>query len=480
MTDVLPKPDSAADADPELETLRTNAWCGEPAMGSPGDQSLGWGARRDMPPIPQRLARAPVPVDLSQWADPRVGWGAVLPMRQGLTNAELAEGVDAPEPIRELIKARGNAPVFRYRGLKGGLLTRFYTDGKQPADLNLRGLRGIGPTAVPRYLLLIGTPEELPWGLQMRLQAEAFVGRLDLDPAGLERYVEALLGEWHGATRDVKRPVIWAVDHGHPDITRLMRRTIAERVLAKFKEDNEFDVAKGFFSDVQATHHDLVQALGERQPAFVVTSSHGATFPLDQPAAMRAQLGLLVDHQKTLTDANAVVGAWNARGAIWYAHACCSAGTEAKSRFEGLVGADSSLGKTLAAISQVGACTAPLPRALLGGKNPLGAFIGHIEPTFDWTLRDPTNGQVTTQHIVDALYEALHAADRPPIGKALAGYFRAVAGLLQDYADALDAVDAQESGALQRARRARLIAADCQAMVILGDPTVRLPLPEQN
>jgi hypothetical protein len=36
-----------------------------------------------------------------------------------------------------------------------------------------------------------------------------------------------------------------------------------------------------------------------------------------------------------------------------------------------------------------GARISPLPRALLGAEKPLRAFVGHVEPTFDWTLRDP-------------------------------------------------------------------------------------------
>ena len=134
-------------------------------------------------------------------------------------------------------------------------------------------------------------------------------------------------------------------------------------------------------------------------------------------------------------------------------------------------------GRTLAAIAGAGACTAPLPRALLGGSNPLAAFIGHVEPTFDWTLRDPLTGQATSQHVVDALDGTLHLAKRPTIGRAMSAYFGAVAGLLQDNADALDAIEAQEPDALARARRSRLMATDRLAMVILGDPTVRLPKP---
>lgn len=463
----------------DLDLLRSNAWCGEAASGALAADSAAWGTRSDFAP-PQQ-SRAPPPLNLDQWQHPQVGWGVVLADRDDVPAPDKARGTDAPEPIRALIAARGNAPVLRWRAdVKEGRLRRYAADGSA-ADLSLRGARGIGANAVPRYLLLVGTPAELPWSLQYRLQTEAFVGRLDLDAAGLERYVEALLNEWSGAPRDVRHPLLWCVDHGHPDITWLMRHSIADRLHQALLIDPEFDMAQGYRVGADATHASLRAALSQRQPAFVLTSSHGATFPLDDSdtarAQLRGQLGALIDAQHAMGDPVSIAKAWNPRGAIWYAHACCSAGADARSRFAGLVAAQSSLGRTLAAIAGTGACTAPLPRALLGGPNPLGAFIGHVEPTFDWTLRDPLTGQVTSTHVVEALYNELHLATRPPVGRALARYFGAVAGLLQDHQDALDAIEQQEPDALSRARRTRLMAEDCLAMVLLGDPTVRLPLP---
>lgn len=456
--------------------LLSNAWCGEAAQGELSASSLGWGAQRDLK-RPAQMAAAPKPADPNDWRHPDIGWGVVLPDREDVPAADKARGLDAPPAIRRLIAERGNAPVLRYRSVApSGFLRRHEHDGSQ-ADLNLRGARGLAPKSVPRYLLIVGSPAAIPWELQYRLQTDAFVGRLDLDDAGLERYVDALLADWAGSPRDVKRPLVWAVDHGHPDITWLMRRGIADRLKVLLAADTELDMAGGFCSDAAATHAALANALAERRPAFVVSASHGATFPLGQLDAMRAQLGLPVDAAHAVAPLNDLATGWNARGAIWYAHACCSAGAHAGSRFAGLVGADSSLGRTLAGIGQLGACTAPLPRALLGGANPLGAFIGHVEPTFDWTLRDPVNGQLTTQHVVESLYGRLHAAERPTIGVAMEPYFRAVGGLLQDHANALDAIDEQAPEALPNARRARLLALDRLAMVILGDPTVRLPMP---
>jgi hypothetical protein len=462
------------------EELRADAWCGEAARGPLDPGSLGWGMRPDVPPVRQPLA--PTPVDLAHWRDPRVGWGLVLPDRADVPAADKARGTDAPAPIRELLARRPGSPVLRYRPDTGGRLRRYAEDGKGP-DLRFSGNRGLGPNAIPRYLLIVASPDDIPWSAQCRMQVDAFVGRLDLEAGGLERYVDALLGDWPAAAPSRRTPVIWAVDHGHPDITWLMRRSIADRLKTEFAgdPDREFDVGADFYmSDAQATHATLGQALHARNPAFVLTSSHGATAPLDDVAAMRRQLGLPVDANHSVLSLPALRDAWAAHGTIWYAHACCSAGSDGASRFEGLVDAASSLARTLRAVSECGSMSAPLPRALLGGATPARAFIGHVEPTFNWTLRDPVTGQVTTHHIVDALYRELHLATRPPIGLAMSAYYEAVAGLLQDYSDALDAVNAHAPQAQERARTAKLLALDRLGMVVLGDPTVRLPAPSSS
>jgi hypothetical protein len=72
-----------------------------------------------------------------------------------------------------------------------------------------------------------------------------------------------------------------------------------------------------------------------------------------------------------------------------------------------------------------GATVAPLPTALLGAPRPLRAFVGHVEPTFDWTLRDPNNKQVVTHVLRAALYKNLYQQDWcTPIGYALKDVFK--------------------------------------------------------
>jgi hypothetical protein len=52
-------------------------------------------------------------------------------------------------------------------------------------------------------------------------------------------------------------------------------------------------------------------------------------------------------------------------GAIWFAQACCSAGSDSPTNYAGLFESGTLLDQTLTGIAKVGADIAPLPRALL-------------------------------------------------------------------------------------------------------------------
>lgn len=453
--------------------LRVNAWCGETVI-APRDASFDtWGTtgKSDRP----KASLAPPETDPGNWRDPSIGWGVVLPDSDAPPQ-DKARALDAPESVRTLIAQRGNAPVFRYVStLPPGVLRRYAADGTQ-SDPGVGGARGTGPNAVPKFLLIIGSPLQIPWSVQYRLQLDACVGRLDLSAAGLENYITALLNNWSGATVQRTTPVVWAVDHGPQDITRLMRRTIADRLVKAFATDagNEFVMAGGTLVDDTSTGQALFDALATRKPAFITTSSHGVTGPLDNSATMAAALGVPLDRDHTPLPLGSLSGAASPHGAIWYAHACCSAGCDTVSKFTGVAADTSTLGKTLTALSLLGAQSAPLPQQLLGAPTPARAFIGHVEPTFDWTLRDTRNGQTTTANIVDAFYTQLQRASRPPIGLAMQSYYRSVGGLWRDVDDARKDIDKFKAGAADELRRLRLIACDLESMVLLGDPTVTL------
>src|SRR5205085_1792161 len=99
------------------ETVLANAWvpggagaCAAGLFDPAGVKRLALGGEL---PAARTFLKPPPPADERDWRDPRVGWGLVLPNRHGLTDEQLATADDAPEPIRELVRRRDNAPVFR-------------------------------------------------------------------------------------------------------------------------------------------------------------------------------------------------------------------------------------------------------------------------------------------------------------------------------------------------------------------------------
>jgi len=462
-------------------TLTINAWTGDAAAsGVTSAQALKWALkRRAGGPSSKEKTLAPEPVDQRDWRRDDVGWGLVLPENEGLAEAERATAADAPEPIRELLAARRLAPVLRYRPEHlEGFVRRYYAD-RALQDLSLASSKpGVGVGCLPRYLLLYGGPDVIPWKFQYVANMSRYVGRLSLAGAALERYVRALLDDWQGMPCDPRAPVVWSVNHGGSDITALMDAAISRKVFAAYEGDPQNDLPRRqalFGAD--ATAAQLTQTLAATSPALVVTTSHGMTGPLNDPQRLVDQLGLLVDAQHALLDPAALLASWSPNGAIWYAHACCSAGSDAPSAFAGLLDAASSVTTVLTTVASAsGARVAPMPERLLGAERPLRAFVGHVEPTFDWTLRNPETGQPLVHSLQQALYNSLYRQDRrTPIAFALAEVYKEAGEFLAQWLAALDAVNGNQPKARERALYRQLVAMDRQHAVVLGDPTVALP-----
>lgn len=460
---------------PLPECLRLNAFTGAPDPGSALHAlAKRWiGEEIRVEPKPQPLGRERM-VSPADWTHPDVGWGLVLPDNPELSAAERATAIDAPEPIQRLLAHRQGVVLRWSVDLPASKIRRYFEDGSVQDPHLALSMRGIARGRIPRYLLIHGSPEEIPWEFQYRLNAVSFAGRLDLEPPGLANYVDAALTNWNEDAPQADRAVVWAVDHGGADITHLMRRAIAKKVFDKLRADEEIGAGALFIdgSEETATGAGLIEALVERKPGLVVTTSHGMTGPLDDVALMTSQLGLPVDGDYKLLDIEALLARWSPGGAIWYAHACCSAGSDARTAYEGLVAPGSHAEQVLAGVTRCGARSAPLPRALLGAKRPLRAFLGQVEPTFDWTLSDRATGQVLTGSLLEALYNNLYS--NLPVGYAfecvhekgpmVERLHRQAKRKFSDGADTLD-----------EALTCRLVAQDIESLVILGDPAVSLP-----
>lgn len=467
---------------PELPTeLQLNACVtpGESARGTLGNQTskvvLSAG-----PISAEKFMKPPAQADPMDWIDDRVGWGLVTFERAGFTAQQYASNEDLCPLLRQLLEKRKSLVVLRFRpdSTHRYSLLRDYRNSK---DLDIAGSPvGKDTGSIPRFLLLVGKPEaaQLPWSLQYLLNVNRCVGRLPFDPltdeALLAPYVQACLADWGDAQCDTDATLTWSVDHSPSDITHLMRRSIADTTYDKFSNDADLKAKAVRLADNDATHAQLYARLEAGSPGLIITTSHGMTGPIDDPQKMADQLGLLVDHNYEPLQTQSLLQQWSPSGAIWYAHACCAAGSDDGSRFASLFADGTLAQKVLKVVGVLGARVAPLPFSLLSAKQPVRAFLGHIEPTFDWTLKQPATGQLLTSTLVNALYNEIYLG--APIGHAFRQWY-AAAGTHYSQWDGLKAAFDGSESAQAALMYHSLAARDIATLVLLGDPVVRLKQP---
>jgi hypothetical protein len=456
--------------------LRIDAWMGGVgAVGGLGDDARRWAVRKDKGVRAIGRHLAPEEISDADWRHPKVGWGLILPDDDTLPASERATADDAPESIRVLMDSRRGSPVLRYRrDLGNGYLRRYRPEGGFDDVSIAGGKRGVGRACLPGYLLIFAPPEAIPWSLQYLLNTSTTaVGRLPLTGDALERYVDALINGWAESPVRRNRPVVWAVDYGPDDISSLLKEAIAQPLARELHDDPDIgDEAVCLWGEQgPATAEQLIDVLVDRRPDLVVTTSHGVTWPLDAPQELKKCLGLPVGQDTVPLDPSQLLSAWQPNGAVWYAHACCSAGADDRSRFTGVPEAEDDVDQVLRGVAAVGPRVAPLAEELLGAEQPLRAFIGHVEPTFDWTLQDPRTNAFLTASTQEAIYRGLYLG--MPIGlavKKIHDPVRTLLSLLDEAIDDLDDVNDTRDAAFAY----QLAARDRQSMVLLGDPTVTL------
>ena len=161
---------------------------------------------------------------------------------------------------------------------------------------------------------------------------------------------------------------------------------------------------------------------------------------------------------------------------MWFAQACCSAGSDSPTAYAGLFKAGSLLDQTLTGIAKLDAATAPLARALLGATKPLRASIGHVD-----RLSTGRRASHRTDKYSPATSQRLSTTDMSGQSVGLSGYYPAIGSLLQKYVKARQkynsVVGPAAKPSLDMLVYSRVTAHDRASTVILGDPTAAIPLP---
>ncbi len=416
----------------------------------------------------------------------QTGWAVVFPAK---TNAEILKAL---EPL-----------LARRREQAGDLYKEFTSaDGYRPGEtcdewLDRHGVQmaTVDPSmGVPFYLLLVGSPDEIPFGFQTELDVFWAVGRLHFDPekdgddatALYRRYAESVVDYETGASvKSARTTAVFATCHPGDDATEMLAAEVA--VPLAMGDEGSAPLKKGpigqkqkfgvspFIADA-ATKETLTDLLRGKAdggpPALLFSGSHGMVFDRDDAALASSQGALLCQDWEGFgkirtTDyftADDVPDDAAIHGMIHFFFACFGAGCPKLDTYP----ADLTAPPDEIAPSEI---VARLPQRLL--THPKGgalAALGHVDRAWTYSFRN-SFGVPQLQGFRDVMGRLL-GGNR--IGVATDRFDVRRAALSMRVSTELQSV--LFGKIIPAEDLSRLIAArnDARDYIVLGDPAVRI------
>lgn len=389
------------------------------------------------------------------------------------------------------------APLLTQRRQRAGDLYREYSgdDGYQAGESKLYFLARhdvditgpVKPGAMPYYLLLVGSPEVIPFTFQYQLDIQYAVGRVHFGT--LEEYAAYAEGVVSAETTPTfahpRRAAFFSVANPNDQATHLSHQHLVEPLATNLQTYPDWRV--DLISPEAALKPRLGQLLGgDDAPAFLFTASHGVRFPDGDPRQVEQQGALLCGEWPGPYPPQALSPDWyfsaedlaadaHLNGLVAFHFACFSAGTPCENDFDHL---QDNMPGVLAARPFV----ARLPQRLLAGGAL--AVIGHVERAWPHAYLWPGGGR-QLQVFQEALRKLLDGA---PVGFVMEGFNERYAEIAAELTSALQPYKLLVRSGLEPplAEKVRLGGLwtsqnDARSYVILGDPAVRLrPAPVES
>lgn len=399
------------------------------------------------------------------------GWGVIY-------GPSVSEAVkEALSPLLELRKAQAG-DLFReyiYHGLSG-------QDFLIEHEVSIAG--AAEPQEMPYYLLLVGSPTEIPFQFQFEIDVDRALGRIFFDTVEeYANYAQSVVAAEKGEVRLPRQATFFSVENQNDPATQMSTTLMMEPLLQKFTgalQEKQWQVNS--YLRQAATRPQLEAFLGgdsSLTPAFLMTASHGMAFERDDPRMIAHQGALLCSEWERGAGGPISESAYFAgdhlssearlHGLIGFFFACYGAGTPKQDEFMQKV---EGRPKQIAPHDFV----ARLPRRML--SHPRGgalAVIGHVERawtySFKWNSSDRSH-LGTFDSTLGKLFEGY------PIGDAM------------DYVNLRHASASVMLASLLQQMRHKInvspyqlltnwtVNNDARDYIILGDPAVRLCVPE--
>jgi hypothetical protein len=341
---------------------------------------------------------------------------------------------------------------------------------------------------MPYYVLLVGSPEEIPYEFQFQMDVMRGVGRIDFgdDYEAYARYAESVVMAERGEIKLPRRASFFGVQTPGDKATQLSADRLVKPLyenLQHIEIDRSIPLLhpwqlEAFVGQDQATRDQLGRLLGgdpAQTPALLFTASHGMAFKTGQTQKQLAYQGALlcqdwagpgrgIERDDYFAGEDLASDA-KVQGMMSVFFACYGAGTPKLDHFAKRAFKARS---EIAPHSFVGA----LPSRLLS-QGAL-AVIGHVERAWGYSFVSP-GGEIDNRAFIDMLRQLLN---RDPVGLATDQTFNLrYAGLATELSQILEELDWNPEYVSDYELASKWTANnDARNYAVIGDPAARLPV----
>lgn len=362
-----------------------------------------------------------------------------------------------------------------------------YQPGESKIDFLQRHGTGPGrvdPRKMPYYLMIVGSPEEIPYTFQYHLDVQFAVGRIYFQT--LREYAQYASSVVEAETRPVKfsrTASFFGVQNNDDPATKLSATELVgplAQSVVKDKPNWKVDT----YIQAKATREQLGRLIGGTEtPALLFSASHGLGFDKGHKRQLRHQGALLCQDwpgpeawrrsipQKFYFSADDVSDSAQLLGMMLFNFACYSAGTP---RFDDFFHQNFNNYRQEIATR---AFVAQLPQRLLG--HPAGgalAVIGHIDRAWGYSFMwEDAGAQLQDfESVMKRLMEG------HPIGSALEPFNERYAEVATSLNSELENLKTNKKVDDLMLAKLWTVNNDARDYTIVGDPAVRLAISDDN
>ena len=318
------------------------------------------------------------PQDLQQ-----AGWGVVYAPNVG---------DDVKQALRPLLELRREQAGDHFHDFKGNRAFHVNDSKKTFLARSKAGTGPANPKKVPYYLLLVGSPEAIPFKVQYQLDVQYAVGRIHFDTADeYANYATTVVAAEKGNIRRPRKVTLFGVRNRGDMATQLSADHLVTPLADSLRQSST-DWETQRLLGPECTHSAFIDLFErEKVPALLVSASHGIGLPSSDPRQLMDQGAILCQdwpgplrHKGPIPEDFYVAADHipkNARfeGLITFFFACYGGGTPNMDDFAHLA-----QGPQMQIAPHP--FVAALPKALLGRPNGALAVIGHVERVWTYSF----------------------------------------------------------------------------------------------